>query len=81
MGFQWHRHWRVSFNWPSPSHPWHAHRDRVAEVATTLGLLVGTLGKIARDISLHMQTEIAEVSEPVAEGRGALQPCPQNVIR
>jgi len=52
-GLQWHRHWRVSFNWPSPSPPWHAHRDRVAEVATTLGLLVGTLGKIARDISLH----------------------------
>ncbi len=53
-----------------PNVPWHAHRDRVTEVATMLGLLVGTLGKIARDISLHMQTEIAEVNEPVTEGRG-----------
>jgi 3-carboxy-cis,cis-muconate cycloisomerase len=44
--------------------PWHTQRDRVAEVATTLGLCTGTLGKIARDISLHMQTEIAEVLEP-----------------
>src|SRR5262245_34574793 len=35
-----------------PDLPWHAHRDRVAEVAATLGLLVGSLGKIARDISL-----------------------------
>jgi len=59
-----------------PVAPWHAHRDRVAEVATTLGLLVGTLGKIARDISLHMQTEIAEVSEPVAEGRGGSSTMP-----
>ncbi|MBI3545760.1 MAG: hypothetical protein HY081_04095, partial [Gammaproteobacteria bacterium] len=41
-----------------PDLPWHSHRDRVAEVATTLGLLVGTLGKIARDISLHMQTDV-----------------------
>jgi 3-carboxy-cis,cis-muconate cycloisomerase len=38
--------------------------------------LVGTLGKIARDISLHMQTEIAEVSEPVAEGRGGSSTMP-----
>src|SRR5258705_3309077 len=59
-----------------PVAPWHAHRDRVAEVATTLGLLVGTLGKIARDISLHMQTEIAEVCEPVAEGRGVSSTMP-----
>jgi 3-carboxy-cis,cis-muconate cycloisomerase len=59
-----------------PVAPWHAHRDRIAEVAATLGLLVGTLGKIARDISLHMQTEIAEVCEPVAEGRGVSSTMP-----
>jgi 3-carboxy-cis,cis-muconate cycloisomerase len=59
-----------------PVAPWHAHRDRVAEVATTLGLLVGTLGKIARDISLHMQTEIAEVFEPAGEGRGGSSAMP-----
>jgi 3-carboxy-cis,cis-muconate cycloisomerase len=40
-----------------PNIPWHTHRDRFAEVASTLGLLVGTLGKIARDISLLAQTE------------------------
>ena len=60
-----------------PDVPWHAHRDRVAEVATTLGLLVGTLGKIARDISLLMQTEIGEAFEPVAEGRGSSSAMPQ----
>jgi 3-carboxy-cis,cis-muconate cycloisomerase len=47
-----------------PDIPWHSHRDRFAEVAAYLGLLTGTLGKIARDISLHMQTEIGELCEP-----------------
>jgi 3-carboxy-cis,cis-muconate cycloisomerase len=60
-----------------PDLPWHAHRDRVAEVATTFGLLAGTLGKIARDISLLMQTEINEVIEPAAEGRGGSSAMPQ----
>ena len=53
-----------------PAAPWHSHRDRMAEVATTLGLLTGTLGKIARDISLHSQTEVQELFEPAGEGRG-----------
>ncbi len=59
-----------------PAMPWHTQRDRIAEVATTLGLLVGTLGKIARDISLHMQTEIAEVFEPAGVGRGGSSTMP-----
>lgn len=59
-----------------PELPWHTHRDRVAEVATVLGLLTGTLGKIARDISLHSQTEIAELSEPGGAGRGGSSTMP-----
>jgi 3-carboxy-cis,cis-muconate cycloisomerase len=59
-----------------PELPWHSHRDRMAEVATTLGLCVGMLGKIARDIALHAQTEIAEVFEPAAEGRGGSSTMP-----
>ncbi len=59
-----------------PDLPWHSHRDRVAEVATTLGLLVGTVGKIARDIALHTQTDVAELFEPVAEGRGGSSTMP-----
>ena len=60
-----------------PAVPWHAHRDRVAEIATTLALLAGTLGKIARDISLLMQTEVGEVAEPAGEGRGGSSTMPQ----
>jgi 3-carboxy-cis,cis-muconate cycloisomerase len=59
-----------------PDISWHSHRDRVAEVATTFGLLTGTLGKIARDISLHAQTEVGELSEPAAAGRGGSSTMP-----
>jgi len=59
-----------------PEMPWHAERDRFAEIATTLGLCMGTLGKIARDISLHAQTEVAEVFEPGGEGRGGSSTLP-----
>jgi 3-carboxy-cis,cis-muconate cycloisomerase len=59
-----------------PDLPWHAHRDRLAEVAADLGLLVGTLGKIARDVSLLMQTEVGEAFEPAAPGRGGSSTMP-----
>jgi 3-carboxy-cis,cis-muconate cycloisomerase len=59
-----------------PAAPWHSHRDRIAEVANTLGLCMGTLGKIARDISLHTQTEVAELLEPAGEGRGGSSTMP-----
>jgi 3-carboxy-cis,cis-muconate cycloisomerase len=59
-----------------PQIPWHAHRDRLSEIATTLGLLTVTLGKIARDISLHMQTEIDEIREPAEAGRGGSSTMP-----
>ena len=60
----------------TPHLPWHAHRDRFVECATTLGMLTGTLGKIARDISLMSQTEVAELSEAGAPGRGGSSSMP-----
>lgn len=62
---------------PVPDLPWHAHRDRVVEIATTLGLLVGTLGKVARDLSLLAQTEAGEAHEPSGPGRGGSSTMPQ----
>jgi 3-carboxy-cis,cis-muconate cycloisomerase len=59
-----------------PALPWHTHRDNLVEVATVLGLLVGTLGKVARDVSLLMQTEVAEVFEPAEDGRGGSSTMP-----
>jgi 3-carboxy-cis,cis-muconate cycloisomerase len=63
-------------NLPVPELSWHSDRDRIAGVAAALGLCTGTLGKIARDISLHTQTEIAEIFEPAGEGRGGSSTLP-----
>jgi 3-carboxy-cis,cis-muconate cycloisomerase len=59
-----------------PLVPWHAHRDRMAEIATFFGMFAGTLGKIARDISLHAQTEVGELYEPAGQGRGGSSTMP-----
>jgi 3-carboxy-cis,cis-muconate cycloisomerase len=60
----------------APELPWHTQRDRLAEVATTLGLCTGSLGKIARDLSLAVQTEVGELHEPAAPGRGGSSTLP-----
>ncbi len=54
----------------SPTLSWHSQRDNLVEIATTLGILTGSLSKIAKDISLLMQTEIGEVFEPSGAGKG-----------
>jgi 3-carboxy-cis,cis-muconate cycloisomerase len=59
-----------------PATPWHTARDRIAEAGSVVGLLAGTFGKIARDLSLLMQTEIAEAFEPAAEGKGGSSTMP-----
>ncbi|QCP51929.1 3-carboxy-cis,cis-muconate cycloisomerase [Trinickia violacea] len=59
-----------------PAVPWHTQRDRIAESASLFGMLIGTLGKIARDISLQMQTEIGELAEPAAAGKGGSSTMP-----
>lgn len=57
--------------------PWHVARDTVAEIATLLGLVCGSLSKFALDVALLMQTEVAEVFEPHALGRGGSSTMPQ----
>jgi 3-carboxy-cis,cis-muconate cycloisomerase len=60
-----------------PEIAWHTARDRIAEVGCFLGLVTGTLGKIALDVKLMMQTEVEEVYEPFHEGRGSSSTMPQ----
>ncbi|MCH7305922.1 3-carboxy-cis,cis-muconate cycloisomerase [Acinetobacter sp. NIPH 1869] len=60
----------------APECTWHGERDRMVEIASTLALIVGNVGKMAKDWSLLMQTEIAEVFEPVAKGRGGSSTMP-----
>jgi 3-carboxy-cis,cis-muconate cycloisomerase len=49
---------------PAPDAPWHAHSDRLAEIASAFAILTGTCGKIARDVALLMQAEVGEAYEP-----------------
>ena len=56
---------------------WHTIRDTIAEVGCFLGLVGGTLGKLSMDVKLMMQTEVGEVYEPFAHGRGSSSTMPQ----
>ncbi len=61
---------------PCPDAPWHTHRDRLATMVCACGVLAGSIGKMARDISLLMQAEVEEVAEPIAEDRGGSSAMP-----
>ncbi|OGA01379.1 MAG: 3-carboxy-cis,cis-muconate cycloisomerase [Betaproteobacteria bacterium RIFCSPLOWO2_02_FULL_62_17] len=56
---------------------WHTIRDCIAETGGFLGLVCGTLGKLSMDVKLMMQTEVGEVYEPFAHGRGSSSTMPQ----
>jgi 3-carboxy-cis,cis-muconate cycloisomerase len=62
---------------------WHTERSRFADVACTLGLTCGVLGRIGRDLTLLAQTEIGEVTEAPAPGRGGSSSMPhkRNPVR
>ncbi|HEV8194477.1 MAG TPA: 3-carboxy-cis,cis-muconate cycloisomerase, partial [Ktedonobacterales bacterium] len=60
-----------------PDLPWHAERDRVAEVAAALGVVAGSMAKIAGDVVLLAQTEVNEVAEGAAPGKGVSSAMPQ----
>jgi 3-carboxy-cis,cis-muconate cycloisomerase len=61
---------------PLPDAPWHTHRDRIAEAGSVFAIIAGTCVKIARDIQLMMQTDVAEAFEPSGEGRGGSSTMP-----
>ena len=67
---------------PYPDAPWHTYRDRLAALVAACGVDTGSLGKMARDISLLMQGEVGEVAEPGGGGRGGSSSMPhkQNPI-
>ncbi len=55
---------------------WHTQRDNLVEFASVLGVLSGSLGKIAKDVALLMQTEVGEVFEGAADGKGGSSTMP-----
>ncbi|GLY40925.1 putative 3-carboxymuconate cycloisomerase [Amycolatopsis sp. NBRC 101858] len=54
----------------APVLPWHALRTPVADLASALAFAAGALGKLAVDVATLSRTEVGEVVEPAAEGRG-----------
>jgi 3-carboxy-cis,cis-muconate cycloisomerase len=60
-----------------PASTWHVARDGFAEAVNLLGLITGSLGKIAYDVMLMMQNEVGEAYEPFVTGRGASSTMPQ----
>ena len=56
--------------------PWHSRRDGIAGLAAALAILIGAAGKVARDISLMAQNEVAEAFEPRTPGRGGSSAMP-----
>jgi 3-carboxy-cis,cis-muconate cycloisomerase len=55
---------------------WHSRRDSIAGLGAAIGIAIGATGKLARDISLLMQPEVAEVAEPAVAGRGGSSAMP-----
>jgi 3-carboxy-cis,cis-muconate cycloisomerase len=59
-----------------PAAPWHTQRDELATLICSCGVLTGSLGKMARDMSLLMQDEVGEATETGGEGRGGSSTMP-----
>ena len=59
-----------------PTVPWHAVRARPAALAGALGACAGVLGKVARDVVLLAQNEVAEVREGGGAVRGGSSAMP-----
>lgn len=60
----------------TPDLPWHGERDRIVEIAAGVGIVAGAVGKVAQDILLLSQTELGEVAEGSAPGKGGSSTLP-----
>lgn len=60
----------------APDLPWHTERDRIGELVSAVGVVAGAMMKIAGDIVLLAQTEVHEVSEAMAPGKGGSSAMP-----
>ena len=59
-----------------PALGWHTIRLRPARCSAALGSALGVMGKVARDVVLLAQTEVAEAAEGAGEGRGGSSTMP-----
>jgi 3-carboxy-cis,cis-muconate cycloisomerase len=61
----------------APAAPWHARREGVAGLGAALAILTGVVAKIAQDLALMAQAEVAEAFEPRVDGRGGSSAMPR----
>ncbi len=52
-----------------PPISWHVARDTLAEAASVMAMVAGTMGKIAQEIFFMSKTELAELEEPMPAGK------------
>ena len=60
----------------APDGAWHTQRDDWVALGGDVGVLCGSLGKIALDIGLLAQAEVGEMAEPSGGGRGGSSAMP-----
>ena len=71
------RRWPPNSAWARRSPPGMSAATRWPKTVSFLGLVCGSLAKIATDIILLAQTEVGEVAEPYVAGRGQSSTMPQ----
>ncbi len=59
-----------------PPGAWHTQRDDWVALGCALAVVGGSLGKIAKDLSLLSQAEVGEFAEPSGDGRGGSSAMP-----
>jgi 3-carboxy-cis,cis-muconate cycloisomerase len=64
----------------APPLPWHTTRGRTAELAATLAVVAGSLGRVATDVIALARTEVGEVREGSGGGSSTM-PHKRNPVR
>jgi 3-carboxy-cis,cis-muconate cycloisomerase len=74
--------WHANLSWQRRKSPWHTQRDRIGRLGMDLALVGTALAKVAQDVVLLMQTEVAELTEDLGSGGGGSSTLPhkQNPI-
>lgn len=77
IGLECQRHLAAELNLTQPDMTWHTERDNIAEYGFWFCNLTQTCGKLALDLKLEMQTEVAEMKEGFIPHRGSSSTMPQ----
>jgi len=59
---------------------WHTQRDALLALAAELAILIGAIGKIARDLALLQQAEVQEMQESQGGGGSSAMPHKRNPV-